>query len=245
MGKIITIGGGNLGQLQTFEIDKHIVKSTNKEKPKALFIPTAGNDATTYIETFNKVYGEMLGCHTDALCLINSNITEDEIKEKIFSSDIIYVGEGDTKSMLKIWKENKVDYYLKQAYKGETILCGLSAGSICWFDYGYSDVSSEGDECKNFIKLKALGLLKGFHCPHFNEGSRGEGFINMLKHNDILGIGIDNNCALEVLDDKFRILKSDKNAKAYKIFNKNKVVITEELTNIESYEPLENFYKTI
>lgn len=243
MGRIISIGGGDFAQLKTLEIDKYIVKSTNKERPRALFIPTASYDAPTYIEIFNRVYGEMLGCHTDTLYLINNKTSEEEIKEKIFSSDLIYVGGGDTKNMLKVWKENKVDYYLKQAFNGGTILCGLSAGSICWFEYGYSDSSSEGDECKNYIKLKALGLLKGFHCPHFNEGSRGDGFISMLKHNDILGIGLDNNCAFEVVDDKFRILKSDKNAKAYKIYNKNNGIITEELTNIDTYDSLENLYK--
>lgn len=243
MGRIITIGGGDFSQLETFEIDKYIVKSTYKEKPRALFIPTASCDAKTYVESFNKIYGEILGCNTDTLYLLNNNICEYEIREKIFSSDIIYIGGGDTKYMLKVWKENKVDYYLKQAFNRQTILCGLSAGSICWFEYGFSDSSEDGDESKSYIKLEALGLLKGIHCPHFNKDNIAEYFIDMLKGEDILGIGIDNNCALEVFDNKFKILKSDNNAKAYKLFNKNNVTIKEELTNIEEYESLENLYK--
>jgi len=245
MGRIISIGGGDFGKLETLEIDKYIVKSTNKEKPRILFVPTASSDATTYIEIFNKIYGGILGCHTDALCLITNNISEDEIKEKIYSSDVIYVGGGDTKNMLKVWKDNKVDYYLKQAFNRETILCGLSAGSICWFEYGCSDSSNDGEEFGTYIKLEALGLLKGIHCPHLNEEDRRGGFINMIKDNNTLGIGLDNNCALEIFNDKFKILKSDKNAKAYKVFNKDKHVIDEELTNIETYYSLEKLYKIL
>ena len=38
MVRIISIGGGDLGQLQTFEIDKYIVKSTNKDEGKQFLL---------------------------------------------------------------------------------------------------------------------------------------------------------------------------------------------------------------
>lgn len=67
MGTIVAIGGGEIKDFETLEIDEYIVKSTEIENPKALFIPTASGDALAYVDTFNKVYGEKLGCRTDSL----------------------------------------------------------------------------------------------------------------------------------------------------------------------------------
>ncbi|MBS3071645.1 Type 1 glutamine amidotransferase-like domain-containing protein [Candidatus Pacearchaeota archaeon] len=48
MGKLIAIGGGEIKDLDTFSIDKEIVKLTGKKHPKALFIPTASGDSEGY-----------------------------------------------------------------------------------------------------------------------------------------------------------------------------------------------------
>lgn len=80
MGTIIAIGGGELRDLETFLIDEYIVKSTGKKNPKALLIPTASNDAKGYMDTFNKVYGEKLGCITDSLLLVTENLSEEDYK---------------------------------------------------------------------------------------------------------------------------------------------------------------------
>jgi dipeptidase E len=105
MGIIVAIGGGELRNFETLEIDEYIVKSTGKENPKALFIPTASGDALAYVDTFNKVYGEKLGCKTDSLLLSSENLEDKEIENKILSSDLIYVGGGNTEKMIKLWKE--------------------------------------------------------------------------------------------------------------------------------------------
>ena len=47
--KIVAIGGGELKDLETLEIDKRIVELTGKTRPKALFIPTASGDAVGYM----------------------------------------------------------------------------------------------------------------------------------------------------------------------------------------------------
>jgi dipeptidase E len=173
MGRIIAIGGGEISELETLLIDKYIVHQTNKIKPKALFIPTASGEPAGYIESFNNVYGEMLGCKTETLLLLNGELTEKEIEEKIVSADIIYVGGGDTGKMLSEWKKHRVDEYLKLAYDKGTILTGLSAGSICWFSYGHSEISVDPIE---FIRLEALGLINAVHCPHYNEEARIQDF---------------------------------------------------------------------
>ncbi|MGL5793327.1 MAG: Type 1 glutamine amidotransferase-like domain-containing protein [Waterburya sp.] len=42
-------------------------------------------------------------------------------------------------------------------------MCGLSAGSICWFEQGVTDLIPRGR-----TTLKCLGLLANSNCPYYN-----------------------------------------------------------------------------
>lgn len=74
MGKIVVIGGGEIGNFETLPFDKRIVELTKKKHPKALFIPTASGEPEGYIKNFNKVYEKKLGCKTDVLFLLKSKL---------------------------------------------------------------------------------------------------------------------------------------------------------------------------
>ncbi len=232
MGTIIAMGGGHLSNLETFTMDEYVVNATGKKNPKALFIPTASGDSKEYIDSFHEVYGKKLGCRTDSLLLVGDNLADDEIKDKILSTDLIYVGGGDTAKMMGIWKSKKVDEYLKEAYERGSVLSGLSAGSICWFKYGHSDSNAvrNSNGCWDYTQVEGIGLIDAIHCPHYNEQGR-EGFDEMMKTQNLTGIALENNCAFVVKDNKFRILKGDLNAKAYKFTNKNGKVLKELIEN--------------
>jgi peptidase E len=47
--------------------------------------------------------------------------------------DAIYVGGGNTRSLLALWREWRLDIALRSAYKRGVVLGGISAGMICWF----------------------------------------------------------------------------------------------------------------
>ena len=47
---LIAIGGGELRERETFEIDTFIRELSGKAKPNVLFIPTASYDAVGYCE---------------------------------------------------------------------------------------------------------------------------------------------------------------------------------------------------
>lgn len=228
MGKIVAIGGGELRQGETAKIDEYIVKLSRKDNPKLLFIPTASSDAEGYIELVNKKYVE-LGCIVDSLCIITNTYSNEQIKEMILSADIIYVGGGDTVMMMEKWKEYNVDKYLIQAYEGDLVLSGLSAGSICWFVFGHSD----SEHFKNsgqwdYIRAFGLGLIPAAHCPHYNQEGR-EGFDYMMKNENIPGIALEDNTALVLIDGKYQIIKADEKRKAYKIKSIEGCMYKEEL----------------
>lgn len=217
MGRIVAIGGGELSKFETFEIDKKIVELTGKERPHALFVPTASGEPPAYCQTFEAVYGERLGCATDMLFLTTENPSKAEIEDKIFSSDLVYVGGGDTRMMMKVWESTGVDKLLLEAYKKHIVLSGLSAGAICWFKEGFSDSEKFSNQnVWNYIGVKGLGLINAIFCPHLNENDRRPKFMEFMKTASYSGLGLENNCAIEEIDGKFNILSAGGNAFLFK-----------------------------
>lgn len=175
MGTIVAIGGYHkeLDRNGVFDtpiklIDKEIVRLSGKKKPNVLFVPTASLDSKKYVEVIGDVYKKKLGANYDALLLYTDKPSKNEIHSKVSWADIIYVGGGNTLKMLKKWKRAGLDNILKRAYEQGKILCGASAGSICWFEFGVSDSLHFYDKKETkYIKVRGLGILPGVHCPHF------------------------------------------------------------------------------
>ena len=176
---IIAIGGGELREKQTLEIDGQIaalVKSRCEGcRPTALFVGTASHDSMPYYNSFHKTYTGVYGLKTDCALTVYGEMNEEKIAEKFQKADMIYVGGGDTLFMLESWEKSGIKNHIFEAYDRGVPLCGLSAGAICWFEEMFTD--SAGDEY-NF--KPALGLLKNGACPHFNH--RKSDFENKISN---------------------------------------------------------------
>lgn len=222
MEKIVAIGGGEIGRpgypIETTQIDKEIIKLTGKKNPKLLFVPTASSDSELYYETVEKYFGKKLGCKTDVLCLIKEKLSKNEIEKKVFDSDIVYVGGGNTLKMMKVWRKTGLDKIFKQAHEKGIILSGLSAGAICWFKWGNSDSRRFNNPKVDSIKVSGLGLINALYCPHYLKEKRKADLKKMMRKTLGVAIAIDNCCAIEVIDDKYRIISSKLKANAYKVF---------------------------
>ena len=211
---IVAIGGGEIRTGGTADIDREIVRLSHKQHPRILFIPTASSDSEKYCRRFQGHFGEFLKCQTDALFLTGGPPSAQEIERKIFSADIVYVGGGNTLYMMRVWRRLGVDKLLRAAYEQGIVLAGISAGAICWFDSGHSDSMSFYSPRKwKYVNVKGLGFIKGVHCPHFNSSTRGiprrRAFKEMIHKIGGTGIALDNNCAVEFLDDRFyRVITS-------------------------------------
>ncbi|HLD81739.1 MAG TPA: peptidase E [Patescibacteria group bacterium] len=246
--KIVAVGGGVMKTGGLLAIDKEIIRLAQKERPKLLFLPTATSDSELYWYYVDKHFGKKLGCKTDVLYLIKETPSSKEIKEKILGADIIYVGGGNTLKMMKVWRRLCVDIPLKTAWERGAVLCGISAGSICWFESGHSDSMSFYNPKKwEYINVHGLGFLKGVHCPHYNRQTLGvprkKHFRDMIEKIGGMGIAIDNNCAIEFLDDEYRVITSKPSAKAYRVFKKNGKVISERIPQVKALTPIATLYK--
>ena len=235
MKKLIAIGGGDhtpgdFPLKSVFKFDKEIIKLTSKKNPKLLFIPTASKDSPGYIDSVNKYYGKRLGCRIDVLKVVSEKPSLKTIREKILNADIIYVGGGNTLYMIRKWKSLGIDKLLYKAWKNGTVMAGLSAGAICWFRYGTSDSRMLTDPTfKDYIRISGLDWLNITLSPHHQkEKKRKPSLIKMIKKHGGVGLALDDWAAIEVLDDKFRIITTKPIAKAFKVYKeKNKVVYQE------------------
>ena len=193
---IVAIGGGGFGRsLGSLEIEKYIISLTRKKNPKICFIPTASGDSTLYKLNFYRAFSK-LDCITSHIDFFSRT---ENLEEKVLTQDIIYVGGGNTKSMLAVWKEWNLHNILKNAYEKGILMSGVSAGAICWFDKGITD--SFANELKI---IDCLGIVDGIACPHFDEERDREPYVNDVINREIIKscICIEGNCALHIKNDK-------------------------------------------
>ena len=158
--QIICIGGGGFGRNpQQRIIENYIINQSTITNPNILFIPTASAEDKSYIVNFYSCFSK-LNCKPYHINFFERTPRIEGIMNK---ADIIFVGGGNTKSMLAVWKEWKLDKLLMKAYNRGVVLSGVSAGAICWFETGVTD-----SWASNLNVIDCLGMLKGSCCPHYN-----------------------------------------------------------------------------
>jgi peptidase E len=195
-------------------LDRYILSRwpRSDREPRVCFIPTASGDSADYINRFYSSF-EKLPCTSTHLAL--SHPQKSDPINTISESDIFYVGGGNTRETLAIWRKYGLDEALEEAWQGGKILCGISAGAICWFEQGISDSVVEGE----LHPLTCLGFLPGIACPHYDEPSRRESFNRYLASGDVTaGYGIDNGVALHFEGTKLlNVISSRPDVFAYQV----------------------------
>ena len=196
-GQIVAIGGGGFGRNPNHrKIEKYILELTGKEKPNVVFFPTASAENQAYIIQFYKCFTKM-SCEPSHVTFFQRTPRLDSIINK---ADVIYVGGGNTKSMLAVWREWKLDKLLLKAYNNGKILCGVSAGAICWFEQGITD-----SWASNLNVMDCLGFLPEMACPHYQEEKdRRPDVHKMLKQGKCgPGWAIDGGAAIHFKNGKY------------------------------------------
>ena len=193
--QIIAIGGGGFGRNPGVGvIEKYILDQSDKKIPNICFIPTATGDDESYKVSFYSTFSK-LNCNPTHLDFFKRT---PDLETLIFSQDIIFVGGGNTKSMLAVWREWNLHEILKNAYNDGIIMCGVSAGAICWFEKGITD--SWADKLNI---LDCLGFVKGNCCPHYDEEhDRRPSLMKFLKQKKLKDCyAVEGGCALHIKND--------------------------------------------
>ena len=225
MSQIIAMGGGGFSmEPDNPALDRYVAAQTGKPHPKICFLPTASGDAEPYVLHFYQAFTK-LGCEPSSLSLFQlpTNDLEDYVMEK----DVIYVGGGNTRSMLALWKEWGLDHILRRAYAAGVVLAGISAGANCWFEQFTTD-SMPGQ----INVLSGLGLLAGSFTPHYDgEAARRPALHTMLLENRILpGLASDNSSAVHFQDGMLlKAICSRQGAVVYRVALRESQVVEEML----------------
>lgn len=229
--KIVSIGGGSIETGATAAIDREILRLSGAAHPRLLFIPTASADDPGYCDNARRHFGGRLGCRVETLLVWKKSVPAAEIARKIRDADVLYVGGGNTLKMVNRWKRLGIDRLLRQAGRRGAVLCGLSAGAICWYRWGNSDSRIKYPGDKTLIRVSGLGLVDALMCPHYDgEAHRQASLKAMMRRTPGMAIALEDCAALVVVDGRWRVLTSRRGQKAYRVFWENGAYRREALT---------------
>ena len=224
--QILAIGGAALPEnLDNLLLIKYFLSLTKKKKPRVCFIGTAHGDAEAGRLRFYAGFSQ-LNCTPTHLPLFAR--TPRDLESFVLEHDAIYVGGGNTRSLLAVWREWSLDTYLRKAWARGVVLGGASAGSICWFEQGVTD-SIAGP----LTALDCLGFLPGSNCPHYDsERLRRPAYQKFVAGGKIIeGVAADDGAALHYVDGKLlRAVASRPRAKAYRVTKSGRRAIEAALT---------------
>jgi len=218
--QIIAIGGAGLFlDPGNPPLQRYILRQTRSRNPKICFIPTATGDNSIYVAQFYSTFSK-LRCRPTHLPFFER---APNIPDLLLSQDLIYVAGGNTKSMLAIWREWQLPKLLRQAWSSGTVLAGVSAGAICWFEMGVTDSWAD-----RLMPLPCLGWLSNACCPHYDsEKDRRPSTHALVKRGALPEtLALEDGAAAHFVGRKLlRIVSARPGAGAYRIRKQGNGVI--------------------
>jgi dipeptidase E len=158
--RIFAMGGGGFTMEPTNPLlDDYVLSLARAPRPRILFLPTAAGDTTGQINAFYARFAGR-GCVPEHLSLFRLAEVERPLAEIVGEQDIVYAGGGSMRNLLAIWRAHELDTMLVDAWRRGTVLAGLSAGAMCWFQGGVTRSSGPP------AAMDGLGLLRGSLTVH-------------------------------------------------------------------------------
>ncbi|WP_028445505.1 peptidase E [Chitinimonas koreensis] len=195
--QLIVLGGGGFSMETSPRLDRYFLAATGKVRPRVCFIPTASGDSPEYLLKFYAAHARY-DCQASHLSLFRPPSAD--LAGFVADHDAIFVGGGNTRSMLALWRDWGLDAALRTAYEAGTVIGGISAGMICWFERGLTD-SVPGP----LSALDGLGWLAGGGCPHYDgEAERRPRLQALVAGGEMpASWAADDGAALHFVDEQF------------------------------------------
>jgi dipeptidase E len=196
-------------------LDDYVLSLTDARRPRVCFLPTASGDADHYVVRFYRRFSTH--CEASHLSLFRRDQggrgVEDDLASHLLSQDLIYVGGGNVVSMLGVWRAHGLDDILCQAWHKGVVLCGPSAGSLCWFQEALSAFHGPPR------RVRGLGLLPYSNCVHYNaEPARRAEYHSLVGEGMLPGFAADDGVALHFKNTQLeRVVSSRPDGSAYHV----------------------------
>jgi dipeptidase E len=184
-------GGGFTAGPDDPALDDLVLRLAERPRPRLCLLPTAGGDSEHQIRRFYETYGDRL-CEPSHISLFRLGRRPVPLRDHLLAQDAIYVGGGSMVNVLAIWRAQGLDAILREAWEAGVVLAGLSAGSMCWFQWGVT--TSSGSPAI----APGLGFLTGSNSVHHDsESARRPVYLEAVRRGEIPpGWAVDDGAAL-------------------------------------------------
>jgi peptidase E len=192
-------------------LERYVLAQARRPNPSVCFLATASGDSEAYIKKFYAAFAKYR-CRPTHVPLFART---PNLEGALLTQDVIYVGGGNTKSMLATWSEWGLPRVLRKAWNRGTVLAGFSAGAICWFESGVTDSWAD-----RLTGLPCLGFLPGTCCPHFDsEPERRPAVHRLVAARTVSGVlALDDGAAAHFIGRRlFRIVSSHPDRGGYDV----------------------------
>jgi len=211
--QIVAFGGGGFSMESGNPLlDDYVLGLCPRERPRVCFLPSASGDADHYIVRFYRAFPADR-CEASHISLFRREQGPEDLRAHLLAQDLIYVGGGSVISMLGVWRAHGIDAILREAWEAGVVLCGLSAGSLCWFAEAVSGFHGESR------RVEGLGLLPFSNCVHYDPGSKlGAAYHGLLRAGMRSGYAARDGAALHFVGSELhRVVASRPAARGYRL----------------------------
>jgi peptidase E len=214
--QIVALGGGGFSmEKDSSLLDDYVLSLIDTPRPRVCFVPTASGDADHYVVRFYRRFSPT--CDASHVSLFRRDQgtggVEDDLATHLLAQDLIYVGGGNLVSMLGAWRAHELDEVLRRAWRKGVVLCGPSAGSLCWFDEALSAFHGAPRS------VRGLGLLPYSNCVHYDaEPERRAEYHRFVGDGMRAGFAVEDGVALHFRSTRLeRVVSSRPDGHAYRV----------------------------
>jgi peptidase E len=192
--RILAMGGGGFAmEPGNPALDRYVLElgRARRPDPRVCLLPTAGGDSEEQIFRFYAAFSDE-PCEPTHLSLFRLGRRPVSVRAHLLAQDVIYVGGGSMVNMLAIWGAHGLDRVMREAWESGVVLCGQSAGSMCWFENGITTSSGHPEPAAG------LGFLPGSNSVHYDsERHRRARYLEAVRAGEIPGgHGVDDGAGL-------------------------------------------------
>src|SRR5215208_2842113 len=214
--QIVAFGGGGFSmEAGNPLLDDYVLglaTAAGRDRPKVCFLPTASGDADHYIVRFYRHFPASR-CEVSHVSLFRRDCGTDDVRAHLLEQDLVYVGGGSVISLMGVLRAHGLDVALREAWEAGVVLCGLSAGSLCWFAEAMTGYHGKSRP------VEGIGMLPASNAVHYdNEPHRRPAYHLAIGGGMPAGYAVYDGAALHFEGDSLmRVVASRPAADAYRV----------------------------
>jgi dipeptidase E len=210
-GAIVAIAGRGPAAAPGDELlHRFLLGLARRKRPRVCFLGTASGDGQGHVANFYRAFSGH-NCSPTDLALYDRTVSD--LRAFILEQDVLYVGGGNTASLLAVWRAHGLDAILGEALDEGAVVGGVSAGMNCWFEASVTD--SFGPDLEPLHD--GLGLVAGSVCSHYEQ--RRPIYHRLVAAGFPAGYAADDGAALHFAgpENLVEVVASREGARGYRV----------------------------